>query len=150
MKILSVRHAALPALLLPLIAAAQAADEQTMVVTAAPTMVSELDTPAAVSVVNGDEMRQPRRASISESLGAVPGLQVQNRQNYAGICSCRFAALARAQPMACADCASMWMAFRPPCPTARGRPQILISAALTPLRCCAAPSLPCTVTRPAG
>nr|HCI8180664.1 TonB-dependent receptor [Klebsiella pneumoniae] len=67
-----------------LIAAAQAADEQTMVVTAAPTMVSELDTPAAVSVVNGDEMRQAApRVNLSESLGAVPGLQVQNRQNYA-------------------------------------------------------------------
>ncbi|WP_281074325.1 TonB-dependent receptor PqqU [Klebsiella quasivariicola] len=84
MKILSVRHAALPALLLPLIAAAQAADEQTMVVTAAPTTVSELDTPAAVSVVNGDEMRHAApRVNLSESLGAVPGLQVQNRQNYA-------------------------------------------------------------------
>ncbi|SWW76681.1 tonB-dependent receptor yncD [Klebsiella pneumoniae] len=84
MKIQSVRHAALPALLLPLIAAAQAADEQTMVVTAAPTTVSELDTPAAVSVVNGDEMRQAApRVNLSESLGAVPGLQVQNRQNYA-------------------------------------------------------------------
>lgn len=84
MKILSVRHAALPALLLPLVAAAQAADEQTMVVTAAPTTVSELDTPAAVSVVNGDEMRQAApRVNLSESLGAVPGLQVQNRQNYA-------------------------------------------------------------------
>lgn len=84
MKILSVRHAALPALLLPLIAAAQAADEQTMVVTAAQTTVSELDTPAAVSVVNGDEMRQAApRVNLSESLGAVPGLQVQNRQNYA-------------------------------------------------------------------
>ncbi|HCU1273001.1 TPA: TonB-dependent receptor [Klebsiella pneumoniae] len=84
MKILSVRHAALPALLLPLIAAAKAADEQTMVVTAAPTTVSELDTPAAVSVVNGDEMRQAApRVNLSESLGAVPGLQVQNRQNYA-------------------------------------------------------------------
>ena len=84
MKILSVRHVALPALLLPLIAAAQAADEQTMVVTAAPTQVSELDTPAAVSVVNGDEMRQAApRVNLSESLGAVPGLQVQNRQNYA-------------------------------------------------------------------
>jgi iron complex outermembrane receptor protein len=69
---------------LPLIAAAQAADEQTMVVTAAPTTVSELDTPAAVSVVNGDEMRQAApRVNLSESLGAVPGLQVQNRQNYA-------------------------------------------------------------------
>lgn len=84
MKILSVRHAALPALLLPLIAAAQTADEQTMVVTAAPTTVSELDTPAAVSVVNGDEMRQAApRVNLSESLSAVPGLQVQNRQNYA-------------------------------------------------------------------
>lgn len=84
MKILSVRHVALPALLLPLIAAAQAADEQTMVVTAAPTTVSELDTPAAVSVVDGDEMRQAApRVNLSESLGAVPGLQVQNRQNYA-------------------------------------------------------------------
>lgn len=84
MKILSVRHAALPALLLPLIAAAQTADEQTIVVTAAPTTVSELDTPAAVSVVNGDEMRQAApRVNLSESLGAVPGLQVQNRQNYA-------------------------------------------------------------------
>lgn len=84
MKILSLRHVALPALLLPLIAAAQAADEQTMVVTAAPTTVSELDTPAAVSVVNGDEMRQAApRVNLSESLGAVPGLQVQNRQNYA-------------------------------------------------------------------
>ncbi|HBX8268378.1 TPA: TonB-dependent receptor [Klebsiella pneumoniae] len=78
------RHVALPALLLPLIAAAQAVDEQTMVVTAAPTTVSELDTPAAVSVVNGDEMRQAApRVNLSESLGAVPGLQVQNRQNYA-------------------------------------------------------------------
>ncbi|MFW0189651.1 TonB-dependent receptor PqqU, partial [Klebsiella pneumoniae] len=46
--------------------------------------VSELDTPAAVSVVNGDEMRQAApRVNLSESLGAVPGLQVQNRQNYA-------------------------------------------------------------------
>ncbi|NBG26166.1 TonB-dependent receptor PqqU, partial [Klebsiella pneumoniae] len=40
--------------------------------------------PAAVSVVNGDEMRQAApRVNLSESLGAVPGLQVQNRQNYA-------------------------------------------------------------------
>ncbi|MBD3708280.1 hypothetical protein IE987_16775 [Klebsiella pneumoniae] len=43
----------------------EAADEQTMVVTAAPTTVSELDTPAAVSVVNGDEMRRCRAARQS-------------------------------------------------------------------------------------
>ncbi|MBZ7364503.1 TonB-dependent receptor [Klebsiella grimontii] len=80
------RAAALPALLLPLISSAPTAHaaEQTMVVTAAPSAVSELDTPAAVSVVNGDEMRQAApRVNLSESLGAVPGLQVQNRQNYA-------------------------------------------------------------------
>lgn len=34
-----------------------AADEQTMIVSAAPQVVSELDTPAAVSVVDGEEMR---------------------------------------------------------------------------------------------
>lgn len=35
-------------------------------------------------MVNGDEMRQAApRVNLSESLGAVPGLQVQNRQNYA-------------------------------------------------------------------
>ena len=34
--------------------------------------------------MNGDEMRQAApRVNLSESLGAVPGLQVQNRQNYA-------------------------------------------------------------------
>ncbi|AWD04542.1 TonB-dependent siderophore receptor [Klebsiella aerogenes] len=80
------RTVALPALLLPLVANVHAStnDEQTMVVTATPTAISELDTPAAVSVVNGDDMRQAApRINLSESLGAVPGLQVQNRQNYA-------------------------------------------------------------------
>ncbi len=125
MKILSVRHAALPALLLPLIAAAQAADEQTMVVTAAPTTVLNSIIPAAVSVVNGDEMRQAvPRVNLSESLGAVPGLRCRTGKTMPRICSCRFAALARAQPMACADYASMWMAFRPPCPDGRADPQI--------------------------
>jgi iron complex outermembrane receptor protein len=86
MKIVVVRTVALPALLLPFVACVHAStnEEHTMVVTATPTTVSELDTPAAVSVVNGDEMRQAApRVNLSESLGAVPGLQVQNRQNYA-------------------------------------------------------------------
>ncbi|HDS3820027.1 TPA: TonB-dependent receptor [Klebsiella aerogenes] len=86
MKIFAMRTVALPALLLPLVANVHAStnDEQTMVVTATPTAISELDTPAAVSVVNGDDMRQAApRINLSESLGAVPGLQVQNRQNYA-------------------------------------------------------------------
>ena len=86
MKIIAMRTVALPALLLPLVANVHAStnDEQTMVVTATPTAISELDTPAAVSVVNGDDMRLAApRINLSESLGAVPGLQVQNRQNYA-------------------------------------------------------------------
>lgn len=86
MKIITVHSATLPALLLPLIfsPALFAADEQTIIVTAAPQTLSELDTPAAVSVVNGDDMRHAApRVNLSESLGAVPGLQVQNRQNYA-------------------------------------------------------------------
>ncbi|MBW6087799.1 Plug domain-containing protein [Escherichia coli] len=55
-----------------------------MIVSAAPQVISELDTPAAVSVVDGEEMRLATpRINLSESLTGVPGLQVQNRQNYA-------------------------------------------------------------------
>ena len=75
----------LPAIFSPCFAAyAVAADEQTMVVTATPGTVSELDTPAAVSVVYGDELRHAApQVNLSENLGSVPGLQIQNRQNYA-------------------------------------------------------------------
>ncbi|ORN03098.1 TonB-dependent receptor [Pantoea septica] len=76
----------LPAMLpLPLLAADDTGSA-TMVVSAAPaqTGLSELDTPAAVSVVNGEDMRQAApRVNLSENLGSVPGLQIQNRQNYA-------------------------------------------------------------------
>ncbi|KOQ99730.1 TonB-dependent receptor PqqU [Pluralibacter gergoviae] len=84
MKIMTIRRAAISVLLLPFTPFSQADDSQTMIVTAAPQGISELDTPAAVSVVNGDDMRQAAPGiNLSESLGAVPGLQVQNRQNYA-------------------------------------------------------------------
>ena len=83
MKIVFVRQTVLPALLV-LSPVVFAADEQTMIVSAAPQVVSELDTPAAVSVVDGEEMRLATpRINLSESLTGVPGLQVQNRQNYA-------------------------------------------------------------------
>lgn len=43
-----------------------------------------LDTPASVSVVSGLDMRRARLGvNLSESLGGVPGLQIQNRENYA-------------------------------------------------------------------
>ncbi len=78
----------LPVMLLPAIFAplsANAADnEQTMVVTASPGPVSELETPAAVSVVTGDDLRYAApQINLSENLGSVPGLQILNRQNYA-------------------------------------------------------------------
>ncbi len=42
------------------------------------------DVPGSVDRVEGSEMRDARlQVNLSESLGAVPGLQVQNRQNYA-------------------------------------------------------------------
>lgn len=88
MKIALLRQAPLlmlPALLpLPLLAADNASN--TLVVSAAPAAsgLSELDTPAAVSVVSGDDMRHAApRVNLSENLTSVPGLQIQNRQNYA-------------------------------------------------------------------
>ncbi|WP_318389014.1 TonB-dependent receptor PqqU [Enterobacter sp.] len=85
MKIPFAGTATLPLILLPTaFTPAFAADEQTMIVSATPTTISELDTPAAVSVVQGQDMRQATpRVNLSESLTSVPGLQVQNRQNYA-------------------------------------------------------------------
>ncbi|AHJ73880.1 TonB-dependent receptor PqqU [Kosakonia sacchari] len=87
MNIISATKVTLPVLLLPaaLSTSAYAADnEQTMIVSATPQTVSELDSPAAVSVVQGDDIRQAApRVNLSESLNNVPGLQVQNRQNYA-------------------------------------------------------------------
>lgn len=71
MKIVFVRQTVLPALLV-LSPVVFAADEQTMIVSAAPQVVSELDTPAAVSVVDGEEMRLATpRINLSESLTGV-------------------------------------------------------------------------------
>nr|WP_199737368.1 TonB-dependent receptor PqqU [Erwinia psidii] len=46
--------------------------------------LSELDTPAAVSVLSGQDLRSSTpQVNLSESLAGIPGLQIQNRQNYA-------------------------------------------------------------------
>ncbi|HUH59954.1 MAG TPA: TonB-dependent receptor [Candidimonas sp.] len=45
---------------------------------------SVLDTPASISVIDGFDMRDARlQINLSEGLAGVPGLQIQNRQNYA-------------------------------------------------------------------
>lgn len=77
--------ALLPVLWPAIAGAAPAADDDaTVVVTAKRSGLSELSTPAAVSVVNGEQLRDAKpQVNLSESLGVVPGLQVQNRQNYA-------------------------------------------------------------------
>ena len=46
--------------------------------------VQPMAVPASVDVVTGEQMRDSQlQVNLSESLGAVPGLLVQNRQNYA-------------------------------------------------------------------
>ncbi|AWP73682.1 TonB-dependent receptor [Bordetella bronchiseptica] len=48
------------------------------------TGTSVLDTPASVDVVDGDDLRARNlQVNLSEGLAGVPGLQLQNRQNYA-------------------------------------------------------------------
>lgn len=73
--------AAIP-LLLCETAAAESVD--TVVVTATRTEHESFETPAAIDAINGDALREHMlRVNLSESLGRVPGLVVQNRQNYA-------------------------------------------------------------------
>ncbi|WNN46587.1 TonB-dependent receptor PqqU [Winslowiella toletana] len=61
-----------------------ASQDSTLMVIKQRSGLSELDTPAAVSVVEGEQLRNSKpQVNLSESLGSVPGLQVQNRQNYA-------------------------------------------------------------------
>ncbi|WP_413724276.1 TonB-dependent receptor PqqU [Sodalis sp. RH16] len=63
---------------------AKASQSTTIMVIQRPGGLSELYTPASVSVVNGEDLRGDRpRVNLSEGLGSVPGLQIQNRQNYA-------------------------------------------------------------------
>ena len=55
-----------------------------VVVTATRTEALALDVPASVDRVEGEDMRRGRaQVNISEALGAVPGLQARDRQNYA-------------------------------------------------------------------
>lgn len=55
-----------------------------VVVTSVPYGLSLLDTPASVDIIEGSRLRfDTPGINLSESLGGVPGLQIQNRQNYA-------------------------------------------------------------------
>lgn len=77
--------------LAPLAIAISTAQAQEAATTLAPIIVtttrmgtSVLDTPASVSIVDGEDMRNAKlQVNLSEGLASVPGLQIQNRQNYA-------------------------------------------------------------------
>src|SRR5205814_5214166 len=59
-------------------------EQDTVVVTATRAPQSALEIPAAVDRLYGDEIREDRQqVNLSESLARVPGIAVQNRQNYA-------------------------------------------------------------------
>src|SRR4051812_49357381 len=71
-------------LALLLVAAPALAQEDAVVVTATRTARPALEVPASVDRLYGDEIREDRaQVNLSESLGRVPGIAVQNRQNYA-------------------------------------------------------------------
>ena len=57
---------------------------ESLVVTATRTEKSVYDIPAAIDVVSGDELRAHRASvDLSEGVGRIPGIVVQNRYNYA-------------------------------------------------------------------
>ena len=73
------------ALLACAVAPLQAAERpETVVVTATRTQQSSFDVPAAIDAVAGASLRDHKlRVNFSEGIGRVPGLNVQNRYNYA-------------------------------------------------------------------
>jgi iron complex outermembrane receptor protein len=68
----------------PAAAAQQAADENAVTVTATRTERPSLEVPASIDRLYGEDIHfaQPE-VNLSESLGLVPGIVAQNRQNYA-------------------------------------------------------------------
>src|SRR5688572_32529606 len=74
----------MPALPAVLAAASAFAQEDAVVVTATRVPQPSLEIPASVDRLYAEEIRAGRaQVNLSESLGRVPGIVVQNRQNYA-------------------------------------------------------------------
>jgi iron complex outermembrane recepter protein len=79
-----VRKGRRAAVLLALVPALGAAQEDVVVITATRQPRPSLEIPASVDRIYGEEIREGRpQVNLSESLGRVPGIVVQNRQNYA-------------------------------------------------------------------
>src|SRR5712691_4210768 len=72
------------ALLIAALPAHAAAQQDAVVVSATRQPQPSLEIPASVDRLYGEEIREGRQqVNLSESLGRVPGITVQNRQNYA-------------------------------------------------------------------
>ena len=57
---------------------------ETVVITATRMEQPSFDTPTSIDTVSGDALREHKlRVNLSEALGRVPGLNIQNRHNYA-------------------------------------------------------------------
>ena len=72
--------------LVTLLAAAQAPDAalRPVVITGAASDQQRWTAPASIDIVDGDELRAGQlQINLSEGLGRVPGLTINNRQNYA-------------------------------------------------------------------
>src|SRR2546422_3561390 len=75
------RRAAVLLALVPVLGAAQ---DDVVVITATRQPQPSLEIPASIDRIYGEEIREGRpQGNLSESLGRVPGIVVQNRQNYA-------------------------------------------------------------------
>src|SRR6058998_2270194 len=72
------------AMLLAMAPACAVAQDDVVVITATRQPQPSLEIPASVDRIYADEIREGRpQVNLSESLGRVPGIVVQNRQNYA-------------------------------------------------------------------
>ena len=68
----------------PTIAAPAAVDDTSVVVTATRSAQPRFDLPASIDRIDGEQIQQGQlQINLSESLARVPGLVIQNRQNYA-------------------------------------------------------------------
>src|SRR5213595_1344446 len=72
------------AMVLAMVPACAVAQDDVVVITATRQPQPSLEIPASVDRIYGEEVREGRpQVNLSESLNRVPGINVQNRQNYA-------------------------------------------------------------------
>ena len=104
-------------------AAAQDADEGLVVSATRTERRNSLEIPGSIDAVGAETLREGKpKVNLSEALGGVPGLTVQNRQNYAQDLQTVHPRLRRARDLRHSRRKTLSpTASRRPCPTARAR-----------------------------